>query len=129
MYKRTIEKIENGESLATIDKAKTVAHLASDKKASHIVILELTHLTIMCNYFVICTGESSPQIKAIADHILENLSKVGVKPQGIEGRQQGHWVLIDFGDVVVHIFDREKRAYYELEKLWLDAPRIDPNLP
>ena len=128
MYKTLKENKENHEFLSSIDKARTIAQLAFDKKASDIVILKLADLTIMCDYFVICTGESAPQIQAIVDNILENLSKFRIKPQCVEGHQQTRWILIDFGDVVVHIFDHEKRNFYELEKLWLDAPRIEPNL-
>ena len=68
------------------------------------------------------------QIQAIVNNILENLSKIGIKPQSVEGHQMTRWILIDFGDVVVHVFDHEKRHFYELEKLWLDAPRIEPHL-
>jgi ribosome-associated protein len=128
MYKKLKENIDKGESIATIVKAQTIAQLACEKKASDIVILELTNLTILCDYFVMCTGESSPQIQAIVDHILENLSRIGIKPLCVEGHQQTRWILIDFGDVVVHVFDRDKRSYYEIEKLWLDAPRIKPEL-
>lgn len=73
---------------------------------------------------MICSGESITQVKAIAEHIETELMKIALKPLSIEGLRYAHWVLMDYGDVIVHIFEEETRAYYELEKLWLDAPRI-----
>jgi ribosome-associated protein len=81
-------------------------------------------LVSFTDYFVLCSGESTQQVKAIVDHIEEALSGRRVKPLGIEGRGFGHWVLMDYNDVVVHVFEAETRRYYELEKLWLDAPRV-----
>ncbi len=76
---------------------------------------------------MICSGTSTTQVKAIADHIEHEFRELGIKPIGIEGRDNAHWILIDYGDVVVHIFEEETRAFYELEKFWLDAPRISCN--
>ncbi len=73
---------------------------------------------------MISSGESTTQVKAIAEHIEEEFLKEKVKPLSIEGLPYAHWVLMDYGDVIVHVFEEETRAYYELEKLWLDAPRI-----
>ncbi len=81
-------------------------------------------LTVIADYFVICSGSSTTQVRAIADFIEEDLKKRGIKPVGIEGAENARWVLMDYGDVIVHIFEEETRAYYELEKFWLDAPRI-----
>jgi ribosome-associated protein len=91
------------------------------------VILELKKLTVIADYFVICSGESTTQVKAIADNVERQLRELGIKPIGIEGEGHAHWVLIDYGDVVVHIFEDETRRFYELEKFWLDAPRIAIN--
>jgi len=88
------------------------------------VILELKGLTVISDYFVICSGDNIPQVKAIAEHIESELKKIGSSPLSIEGMAYAHWVLMDYGDVVIHIFEDETRSYYELEKLWLDAPRI-----
>ncbi|MEF9475529.1 MAG: ribosome silencing factor [Candidatus Mariimomonas ferrooxydans] len=87
-------------------------------------MLELKDLSTIADYFIICSGESSVQIRTIAETIEENLSKDKIYPLGKEGLNFARWVLIDYGDVVIHIFSEESRAYYELEKLWLDAPRI-----
>lgn len=110
--------------LNSLEKAKKILSLAEDKKARVPVILELKDLTILTDYFVICSGESTTQVKAIAEHIEEGLAKSGIKPLSIEGAAYSHWILMDYGDVIVHVFEEETRHYYELEKLWLDAPRI-----
>jgi ribosome-associated protein len=73
---------------------------------------------------VICSGESTTQVKAIAEHIETEFMKNDIKPLSVEGLRYAHWVLMDYGDVIVHVFEDETRAYYELEKLWLDAPRV-----
>lgn len=105
-------------------KALRAAETALDKKATDTVILELRDLSTIADYFVICSGENPVQIKAIAEAIQENFSKSRIFPLGKEGLDHARWVLIDYGDFVIHIFDEETRAYYELEKLWIDAPRI-----
>ncbi|MEE8328445.1 MAG: ribosome silencing factor [Thermodesulfovibrionia bacterium] len=94
------------------------------KKAKDTLILELKDLSTIADYFIICSGESSVQIRTIAETIEDKLSKDKIYPLGREGLNFARWVLIDYGDVVIHIFSEESRAYYELEKLWLDAPRI-----
>ncbi len=100
------------------------AELAVDKKAKDTIILELKSLSTIADYFVICSGENPAQIKAIAEAIDGYFSKKKIFPIGIEGLDFARWVLIDYGDVVIHIFDDETRAYYELEKFWMDAPVI-----
>jgi ribosome-associated protein len=101
-----------------------MAELANDKKARDTVILELKDLSTIGDYFVICSGENPAQIKAIAESIDDYFSKKKIFPMGREGMDFAHWILIDYGDIVVHIFDEEKRAYYGLEKFWMDAPRV-----
>ena len=100
------------------------AEIALGKKARDTIILELRDLSTIADYFIICSGDNPAQIRAIAEAILENFSKIKVFPAGKEGMNSARWVLIDYGDIVIHIFDEETRAYYELEKLWIDAPRI-----
>ena len=81
-------------------------------------------LTTITDYFIICSGESTTQVKAITEHIYERFSLKDIKPLGIEGFSYNHWVLMDYGDVIIHIFEETTRAYYELEKLWIDAKRV-----
>ncbi len=105
--------------------AKRIAKIASDKKAIDILVLDLRKLTSFTEFFVICSGNSDRQVSAIAHAIHEGLKKDhGVMPLGNEGLDSGHWALLDYGDVVTHIFYEEDRQYYQLEKLWFDAPRV-----
>jgi ribosome-associated protein len=111
--------------LTARDLALKAAETASKKKALDIVILELSGLTVISDYFVICSGESTTQVSAIADFIEHEFGLKGIKPIGREGLKHSHWVLLDYGDVVVHIFEKETREYYSLEKLWMDAKTIE----
>jgi ribosome-associated protein len=81
-------------------------------------------LTQITDYFVICSGESTTQVKAIKEQIEEKFDQRDIKPIGIEGLKNNVWILMDYGDIIVHIFEEQMRAYYELEKLWIDAKRI-----
>jgi ribosome-associated protein len=109
---------------ATLGLARRIVDLAADKKASDIVLLGVRELTTMADYFVICSGASERQLGAIADGITEGLREEGVRPIGHEGTPGAHWVLLDFGAVIVHIFAAPERDYYQLEKLWSEAPTI-----
>jgi ribosome-associated protein len=102
-----------------------IADLIFAKKGYNVKILDLRKLTSITDYFVICSGDSDTQVKAIADEIDKKLRDESIKPWHIEGYQALNWVLIDFIDVVVHIFKKETRNFYNLEKLWGDAPVID----
>ncbi len=102
-------------------KAFLCARAALDHKAIDLVILEVKQLS---DYFVICSGNSDRQVQAIATHIEGNLGKQGLNPMGSEGKTEGRWALLDYGDVVVHIFYHPIREFYDLERLWADAPRI-----
>ena len=98
--------------------------LADDKKAADIILLDLTPLTTLADYFVICSGGSERQLDAIADGIVSALRDEKTKPYGREGTPASHWVLLDFGSVVVHIFTPPERDYYGLEKHWAEAKTI-----
>jgi ribosome-associated protein len=110
--------------LESKDKALEAARAALDKKAKDILILDLNSLTTIAEYFVICSGESTTQVKAITELIKEKFNEAGIKPLGIEGLNYSHWILMDYGDVIIHIFEEETRTFYELEKLWIDAGRV-----
>jgi ribosome-associated protein len=104
--------------------ARRIVDLAEDKKASDIVLLEIGRLTSMADYFVICSGSSERQLGAIADGISESLRDEGVKPIGREGSATAHWLLIDFGAVIVHVMAQPEREFYQLERLWAEAPLL-----
>lgn len=107
--------------LAPLDLARRIVELAEDKKAADIVLLDLGDLTTLADAFVICSGGSERQISAIADGIVEGLKDERVKPIGREGTPESHWVLIDYGSVIVHVFTPPERDYYQLEKHWGEA--------
>ena len=107
-----------------LELARRVVDLAADKKASDIVLLGVSGLTGVADYFVICSGASERQLGAIADGIVGQLGDEGVKPIGREGSPAAHWVLLDFGAVIVHIFAPPERDYYALERLWAEAQTL-----
>jgi ribosome-associated protein len=98
-----------------------VAALALSKKAENVISLDLRGLTTTCDFFVICEGSTDVHVKAIADAIVDGLAQVGEKAWHTEGYEAKRWILIDLVNVVVHVFDRETRDYYQLERLWGDA--------
>lgn len=103
-----------------------IAHRAADdKKATDIRVLDISNISIICDYFLICTGRSSTQVQAVAEHIEEKLQEAGVKPMRIEGFREGSWILLDYGDVVIHIFQEMERDFYNLERLWGDAQVVE----
>ena len=103
---------------------KTIVTTLDDKKAQDIEVLKLKD-NIMGDYFVIATGSSTTQVKALADEIDFKLSQVGVEPHHREGVDSSLWILLDYGDIIVHIFHKESRAFYQLERLWTDTDKID----
>ena len=113
--------------MATGSKTKSLLCLkaAVEKKAQDPVLLELKGLSSFTDYFFLCSGKSDRQVQAIAQAIEEALKKEGIRPLGQEGTLEGKWILLDFEDVVVHIFLEPVRKFYDLEGLWIDAPRID----
>lgn len=104
--------------------AKLIAQSAYDVKAVDLEVLDLRKLSAFTDFFVMATGRSDRQVRAISDRILENLEKKKLKPLGVEGYNQGHWILMDYVNVVVHIFYEEVRSFYALDRLWGDAPKI-----
>jgi ribosome-associated protein len=94
------------------------------KKAAHVVALDVRGITSIADVFIICSGRSNRQVVAIAEHIERQLRKHKIKPLSVEGTAEGHWVLMDYGHVIVHVFFDSVRAFYDLEGLWSDARRI-----
>ncbi len=94
------------------------------KKASNILMLDMQKVTLLADYYILCDGTSNRQIDAISDGLLETLKKDGSQPAIVEGNAESGWMLIDFGSVIVYIFSPEKRAYYQLEELWNEAPTV-----
>ena len=103
--------------------AHRIVEIASDKKANDIVMLRMAELTTMADFFVICSGRSDRQVRALSSAIVDELRDLGIRPLGSEGRESS-WVLLDFGTVIVHVFAPEEREFYGLERLWANAPQV-----
>lgn len=103
-------------------KALLIAKFAQDKKAEDIAVIDLRKIPTICDYFVIVSGSSNRKVKAIAEFIEEESNKRGIKVWHVEGKKEACWILLDCGDIVVHIFYKEARDFYNLERLWADAP-------
>ena len=112
-------------AISPLDKVLLLTRFALEKKARDLVVLEVRELTSIADYFIICSGSSDRQVQSIAQGIEENLSEAGHSPLSVEGANRGHWVLMDFSDVIVHIFYEPVREFYDLDGLWGHAPRVE----
>ncbi|MBE7699973.1 ribosome silencing factor [Oerskovia sp. Sa1BUA8] len=108
-----------------VELAVIAARAASDRKAEEIIALDVSEQLVLTDVFLIASGTSERQVSAIVDAVEEELHKVGVKPIRREGKSEARWVLLDFGDIVVHVQHAEDRVYYALERLWKDCPVIE----
>ena len=110
---------------SAIERAAICARTARDHKARDVVVLDMHGLHPLYDYFVVCTGASRRQIHTLAEEVDDAMRNLGDSRTGIEGYQASKWVVQDYGDMLVHVFDPVTRAYYSLEELWADAPRVD----
>lgn len=117
------EKAAPKENPRALELARKIAALVADKKALDVVILDVRGMTSYADYFVVASGESERQVSAMAENVETKLKEDGTRPVGTEGYDTGHWVLLDYGEVVAHLFFTEVRSFYDLEGLWADAPR------
>ena len=101
------------------------AGILDDRKAENIEIIEISELTTIADYFVICSGNSSTQVKALCDNVLEKAKEGGIEPLRTEGYDSAAWILIDFGSVIVHVFKTDMRDFYSLDRLWGDGNKIE----
>lgn len=111
------------------NKSKEMAKLAiqalEDKKAEDIKVIDISEVSVIADYFIIANGTNRSQIQAMSDNVEETLGRVGYPLKQIEGYQNANWVLLDFNDVIIHIFDKENRLFYDLERIWRDGKRIE----
>ena len=107
------------------DAVMIAAHAASEKKATDLVLLDLREIASFTEFFLICTGASTRQVQAISNAIEDTLRKCGKRPLHIEGYSSAEWILLDYGDFIVHVFSPASRRFYDLERLWRDAPRVE----
>jgi ribosome-associated protein len=112
-------------ALTLTEKTQLCAVAADSKKAEGIVVLDVQPFSSVADHFLICSAASDRQVRAIADAIEEQLAQIGEKPLAVEGYQKGTWVLIDCADLIIHVFDDEMRRFYDLERLWYRAARLE----
>ncbi len=125
-YRNLLHKeVYHMEPLSALEKAKKAVMLLDSKKAADISLLKVGDLTILADYFVICSGNSNTQVRALADTLEDEFEKIGIMPLSKEGREGYSWVILDYGEIIIHIFDRPTREFYSLDKLWNDATEID----
>lgn len=108
----------------TTERVREAVAAADDRKAVDLKVLHLQKVSDFTDYFIICSGTSERQVQAIADAVQEKLRAARVRPLHVEGYNRGQWVLIDYGDLVIHVFQEEPRRFYALERLWGDAPEV-----
>lgn len=112
-------------STESIKLVETVVKAADDKRAEDIIAMDVSNISILADYFIVMHGNSEKQVKAIAEEIIDKAQESGIDVRRVEGRESSKWMLIDLGDVVVHVFHYSERSFYDLEKLWSDAPLVD----
>jgi ribosome-associated protein len=119
------ESLPRNQPIEPEELAKSCAQLASDKKAEGILVLDLREISTFTDFFVICSGTSEPHLKAIAGEIETRLREdCGLRPAAVDGFPASQWIVLDYLQVIVHVFHQEKRDFYSLEDLWSDAPRL-----
>ena len=116
--------IKGGSTIGPREKVRFAAKLAGKKKAEDAVILDLRKIANYCDYFLICSGNSQRQVLSIADEIEAGFLKKKIKAVKANAGRDGLWTLLDYGDLVIHVFHKDTRKYYDLERLWIDAPRV-----
>ncbi len=106
--------------------AKLAIEALEDKKAVNIKVIDISEVSVLADYFIIANGTNTSQVQALADGVEEKLGKAGYPAKEVEGYNSASWVLVDFGDVIVHVFDEQNRLMYDLERIWRDGKEIDP---
>ena len=111
--------------MTTQEKLEKIVRILDQKKATDIKVIGITNLTIIADYFIIATGTSTTQVKSLADEVDFKLGQLGIEPRGIEGVRAANWIVLDYGDIVVHVFYPQTREEYSLEHLWADGEQVD----
>ena len=110
------------EANMTVEK---IVKVLDNKKAEEIKVIKISELTVMADYFIIANGTNVNQVHALCDNVSEELAKLGLHTKQTEGYASGNWVLMDYGDIIIHIFDKESRSYYDLERIWKDGKIVE----
>lgn len=112
-------------SINSIEMVKLAIEALEDKKAEDIRVIDISEVSVLADYFIIAGGSNRSQIQALSDNVEEKLGRAGAPSKQIEGYETANWVLLDFGDIIVHIFDKENRLLYDLERIWRDGKMVD----
>ena len=111
--------------MTSLDQARKIVQVMYSKKAKDIRLIKIEGISSLGDYFVVASASNTTQVKAIADEVEDEMTKLGLEPNRVEGRQSAQWILMDYYDVMVHVFLDEARSFYNLERLWSDAPQLD----
>ena len=115
--------------MSTVSTEKMMAQIAckaiDDKKGQDIKVIDIHNVSVIADYFVIASGTNSNQVQAIVDNVEEQLGRAGFEPKQIEGTRNSNWILMDYGDLIIHVFDEENRLFYDLERIWRDGKELD----
>lgn len=109
----------------TLEMLKLALEALEDKKAEDLRVIDISEVSVIADYFVIAGGNSRSQIQALCDNVEEKLGRAGLPMKQVEGYDTANWILMDFGDIIVHVFDKENRLLYDLERLWRDGRQVD----
>ncbi len=109
----------------SMNMAKLTIQALEDKKAEDIRIIDISEVSVLADYFIIANGSNRSQVQALADNVQETLGRAGFEMKQVEGYNTANWILMDFGDLIVHVFDKENRLFYNLERIWRDGKAID----
>ena len=111
--------------MTSLEQARKIVQVMDSKKAKDIRLIKIEGISSLGDYFVVAPASNTTQVKAIADEVEDEMTKLGLEPNRVEGRQSAQWILMDYYDVMVHVFLDEARSFYNLERLWSDAPQLD----
>ena len=108
-----------------LDMAKIAYEALDEKKGEAIKVIDISQISVVADYFIITNGTSDSQVKALVENVQEKLARAGYHPKQTEGNRSGTWVLMDYGDIIVHVFDKENRSFYNLERIWSDGTEVE----
>ena len=124
--KAASENTESGKEYSA-GLAKIAIAALEDKKAEDVRVIDIADVSVLADYFIIASGNNRTQVQSMADEVEQRLGRAGAVPRQVEGYQAANWVLLDFGDVIIHIFDAQNRLFYDLERIWKDGTQINPD--
>lgn len=109
----------------SVEMTKLAISALEDKKGEDLCLIDISEVSVLADYFLIASGNNKNQVQALIDNVQEKLGRAGFTAKNVEGYQAGNWILMDYGDLIVHVFDRQNRLFYDLERIWRDGKRLD----